>query len=201
MACVPCGAFFDVHCERRHEDWISVVSVCYHAHAPGHAQYEQHTNASIGQGSEWKRIVACEENDGEYLLTAAAIRFLVQATNGSDPRPFFLGMGHHRPHLPYVGVACCPPPLLRPSSGTVQCESIPSRVLVTCTHTHTLTHSHTHASDRSPTAVLSRYTPTHTLIHTRTALYGCMRITHIKQQYERFAQMHHAQSQSGRLCS
>eukprot|EP00041_Stephanoeca_diplocostata_P018915 m.400487 g.400487 ORF g.400487 m.400487 type:complete len:178 (-) comp21159_c0_seq26:683-1216(-) len=132
---------------------------------------------------------------------AAAIRFLVQATNGSDPRPFFLGMGHHRPHLPYVGVACCPPPLLRPSSGTVQCESIPSRVLVTCTHTHTLTHSHTHASDRSPTAVLSRYTPTHTLIHTRTALYGCMRITHIKQQYERFAQMHHAQSQSGRLCS
>ena len=67
----------------------------------GKVVYEPTQNASLGQGSAWRRIVACEENDSEAQLTFAAIEFLKRATNGSNTRPFFIGMGHHRPHLPW----------------------------------------------------------------------------------------------------
>jgi arylsulfatase A-like enzyme len=67
----------------------------------GRVLFEKATNASLGQGSSWRRIVACEENDRETQLTLAAVDFVRRATNGSDARPFFIGMGHHRPHLPW----------------------------------------------------------------------------------------------------
>ena len=49
-------------------------------------------NASTGQGTLWQKILGCEENDDEALLTYAAIGYLRKAV-GSN-RPFFIGMGH-----------------------------------------------------------------------------------------------------------
>ena len=54
--------------------------------------------------SSWLQIVDCEENDSEVLLTKATMRHIQMASNKSDPnsdRPFFIAMGHHRPHLPW----------------------------------------------------------------------------------------------------
>lgn len=53
-------------------------------------------NTTTGEGSQWRRIIDCEENDSEAQLTQASIEHIRLATNGSDPRPFFIGMGHHR---------------------------------------------------------------------------------------------------------
>ena len=49
-------------------------------------------NASTEQGNLWQKILGCEENDDEALLTNAAIAYLHKAV-GSN-RPFFIGMGH-----------------------------------------------------------------------------------------------------------
>lgn len=49
----------------------------------------------------WGVIEACEENDSESLLTRATLDHLDRATSGADTRPFFIAMGHHRPHLPW----------------------------------------------------------------------------------------------------
>jgi len=51
----------------------------------------------------WKEIVDCEENDAETLLTMAAVRHIQWATAPANAsRPFFIAMGHHRPHLPWT---------------------------------------------------------------------------------------------------
>lgn len=67
----------------------------------GKPVYSQTVNYTIRQGADWQYITDCEENDAEAELTQAAIDFLKLATNGSDTRPFWIGMGHHRPHLPW----------------------------------------------------------------------------------------------------
>jgi iduronate 2-sulfatase len=73
----------------------------------GRVRYSSANNVSTGEGKEWRRIVDCEENDSESQLTYAAIQYLHQAVGGSSSgnsssyRPFFIGMGHHRPHLPW----------------------------------------------------------------------------------------------------
>eukprot|EP01043_Picozoa_sp_COSAG02_P019789 COSAG02_NODE_963_length_15604_cov_10.737117_15_plen_202_part_00 len=77
----------------------------------GSVLFSTENNASTGEGQAWRRIIDCEENDGEAQLTYAAIAYLHQAVghNGSSGqeaplgsyRPFFIGMGHHRPHLPW----------------------------------------------------------------------------------------------------
>eukprot|EP01051_Picozoa_sp_SAG22_P009529 SAG22_NODE_800_length_7109_cov_47.259058_5_plen_279_part_00 len=70
----------------------------------GRPVYETARDNTTGQGFEWKRIVACEENDSESLLTSAAIEYLRLAASGTGPlgkRPFFVAMGHHKPHLPW----------------------------------------------------------------------------------------------------
>ena len=49
-----------------------------------------------------KEIVDCEENDSEVLLTKAAVTHIRWATAPENAtRPFFIAMGHHRPHLPW----------------------------------------------------------------------------------------------------
>ena len=55
-------------------------------------------DTSTGEGSAWKRIVGCEMNDPEALLTNATLRYL---STLSPSRPFFIAMGHHKPHLPW----------------------------------------------------------------------------------------------------
>ncbi len=68
----------------------------------GKVLYATSTNTSTGQGSAWQKILDCEENDAEALLTYAAIDYLHKAvgSNGSTTttlgsyRPFFIGMGH-----------------------------------------------------------------------------------------------------------
>ena len=48
-------------------------------------------------------IVACEENDSEVLLTRAAITHIRWATSPENvSKPFFVAMGHHKPHLPWT---------------------------------------------------------------------------------------------------
>ena len=54
-----------------------------------------------GYGRYWKRIIGCEENDKEWRLVLQTVRFIERATNGSDTRPFFIAIGHHRPHIPW----------------------------------------------------------------------------------------------------
>lgn len=50
----------------------------------------------------WKEIVDCEENDAEVLLTKAAVKHIKWATSKENAsRPFFIAMGHHRPHEPW----------------------------------------------------------------------------------------------------
>jgi hypothetical protein len=50
----------------------------------------------------YKEITACEENDSEVLLTKAAVTHLQWATAPENSsRPFFIAMGHHKPHLPW----------------------------------------------------------------------------------------------------
>lgn len=44
----------------------------------------------------WGIVTDCKENGAEALLTKATIAYLKQATDGPNPRPFFIGMGHHR---------------------------------------------------------------------------------------------------------
>jgi len=52
--------------------------------------------------NSWNEIVACEENDAESLLTKAAVHHIEMATASENAsRPFFIAMGHHRPHLPW----------------------------------------------------------------------------------------------------
>ena len=52
--------------------------------------------------NSWNEIVACEENDGESLLTKAAVHHIEMATAPENAsRPFFIAMGHHKPHLPW----------------------------------------------------------------------------------------------------
>ena len=49
-----------------------------------------------------KVIEDCEENDSEALLTAAAVTHVRWATAPENAsRPFFIAMGHHKPHLPW----------------------------------------------------------------------------------------------------
>ena len=71
----------------------------------GKVLYAAATNASTGQGSAWQKILACEENDAEALLTYAAIDYLRRAVghnglNGATTvrqgtyRPFYIGLGH-----------------------------------------------------------------------------------------------------------
>ena len=71
----------------------------------GKVLYAAATNASTGQGSAWQKILACEENDAEALLTYAAIEYLHRAVghNGTigtmtvrqgTYRPFYIGLGH-----------------------------------------------------------------------------------------------------------
>lgn len=78
----------------------------------GSVLFSPEKNASTGEGQAWSRIIDCEENDAEAQLTYAAIAYLHQAVGhngregqGGTPagsyRPFFIGMGHHRPHLPW----------------------------------------------------------------------------------------------------
>ena len=55
-------------------------------------------DTSTGEGSAWKRIIGCEMNDPEALLTNATLRYL---STLSPSRPFFIAMGHHKPHLPW----------------------------------------------------------------------------------------------------
>ncbi len=52
--------------------------------------------------NSWIEIVGCEENDAEVLLTKAAVRHIEWATSPENSsKPFFIAMGHHRPHLPW----------------------------------------------------------------------------------------------------
>ena len=71
----------------------------------GKVLYDAATNTSTGQGSAWQKILACEENDAEALLTYAAIDYLYKAVghNGTNSattvqqgtyRPFYIGLGH-----------------------------------------------------------------------------------------------------------
>jgi hypothetical protein len=71
----------------------------------GKVLYAAVTNTSTGQGSAWQKILACEENDAEALLTYAAIGYLRRAvghngTSGATSvrqgtyRPFYIGLGH-----------------------------------------------------------------------------------------------------------
>ena len=73
----------------------------------GQVLYSNTRNDSTGEGGPWRKIVGCEENDAESQLTYAAIKYLHQAVGNSSRgagavplgsyRPFFIGMGHHRP--------------------------------------------------------------------------------------------------------
>jgi hypothetical protein len=50
----------------------------------------------------WNEIVDCEENDPEVLLSKAAVAHVQWATAPENAsRPFFIAMGHHRPHEPW----------------------------------------------------------------------------------------------------
>lgn len=56
-----------------------------------------------GVNGSWVQIVGCDENDEEVLLTKATVRYIQLATSANNSRtPFFVSMGHHRPHLPWI---------------------------------------------------------------------------------------------------
>lgn len=64
----------------------------------GKPLYASTVDNSTGEGSIWKRIIGCEVNDQEALLTNATVRYLGNLEKG---KPFFVMMGHHKPHLPW----------------------------------------------------------------------------------------------------
>ena len=69
----------------------------YYVLAPFLSHSLSHLRACTGA-----KITDCEQNDPEALLTNATLRYL---SNLEPGRPFFIAMGHHKPHLPWVAPA------------------------------------------------------------------------------------------------
>eukprot|EP01048_Picozoa_sp_COSAG05_P022254 COSAG05_NODE_4388_length_1535_cov_1.107939_1_plen_444_part_10 len=73
----------------------------------GHVIFRNGQNVSTGEGfaQGWTVIEDCEENDEEAKITAWTVaRIHDEATStelGQNHRPFFIMLGHHRPHLPW----------------------------------------------------------------------------------------------------
>lgn len=76
-----------------------------HSCANGRVVYRKAQDVSTGEGiaQGWTIIEDCEENDEEALITASTIARIhaAGAANRTDRRPFFIGLGHHRPHMPW----------------------------------------------------------------------------------------------------
>ena len=72
-----------------------------HSCADGKVIYRKARDVSTGEGiaQGWTIIEDCEKNDEEALITASTIARITAAS--AAKRPFFIGLGHHRPHMPW----------------------------------------------------------------------------------------------------